>query len=1037
MLEVNCDISIKRGGFHMVSSMKRETFTLAISLLLVVISLTGVAMAAPPNPPIMASPYKFYPAAAFSGTPGKMAQDITGNLYVTDYWAQGIWKFDKRYQQLGFIKTDSRPVGVAVAASGQLVVSMQAPRAYVAFYNQDGFSANAQAPYGNELGVLGASFYRPSGVTVDAAGKIYVVEAGDLGTIADPNKVNVFGLQVTGNVPKVKVFDSNGNLLGQFGNRSPVGNHDTVLGNFSEPQGVAYEKVSNRIYVADSLNGRVQIFGAWNGTSCPPIGQFGGIDESSSATVHTPSPQNVSFEYDAAGLLARIYVADRARHRVQVTDQTGGVLLATIGNSIPGSDLNYPNDVLFASGIALVSSAATGNPANIEAFGIDGATVPPPPDCNVKMNPRPPHNLASGSSMTLSGTVVANAACQVTLQVNSGALVNASVNQGTGNWSVTIPAANFTASLYNTITAKGFVTGNNAMDSFDTAQTWYGALSTLGSPTLTVSPAPARYVNTLTYTIQGGTTATGFAQAPVYVDVNNTVAASTIFASSSQVGANGSWSANVVLTEGDNTVCVTAWQKGLDPSKYVTQCFTITADMTAPDLTGTTSFLPANSTTTQAVANLSGVVTEKNLQGVTVTVNGTASAAKGLVAVGGSGTYFSAPVLLRRGVNTVSVVATDLSGNSSPAEVHTVTLVPELPGGLTASPVDNMFVKGLSTMTFTGKVDLVNGACPSVMVAGRFPAQLDASCNWSAAVDLRTGLVEYGVTATPVTGTAISLNRTITDDAAAANLRITDPPADTAVTAASYTVKGLVDTTGVSSVTVTVTGDDASVQTPTVTMNTDGPGTFRAPVSFAAGQQNYSVKVKVLMTDSSTSTTFRNIIYDTAAPSFSIAPTKASSPTALLGNVDANSKLEATGKDGSNNTVSVPLTFDAYNQQNNGIVWHANTAGLTNISFKVTKPAGNNITVNFTPVPSAVKMPVGDLDNNNSTNIADAMLCLRVVAAIQTSGYDPAQLDIAPAIYLDPANPDQGYVVGNAKADIFDCQLILRKNYGLVTFLNQ
>jgi hypothetical protein len=477
------------------------------------------------------------------------------------------------------------------------------------------------------------------------------------------------------------------------------------------------------------------------------------------------------------------------------------------------------------------------------------------------------------------------------------------------------------------------------MDSFDTALVWDGALSTAGSPTLTVSPAPARYVNALTYTIQGGTVATGFAQAPVYVDVNNTVGTSNVYASSSQVAGNGSWSANVTLTEGDNTVCVTAWQKGLDPSKYATQCFTITADMTAPDLTGTTAFLPANSTTTQAVANLSGIVTEKNLQDVTITVNGNATAVKGLVAVGGSGTYFSAPVLLRRGVNTVSIVATDLSGNSSPAEVHSVTLVPELPGGLTASPVDNIIVKGLSTKTFTGKVDLVNGSYPSVMVAGRFPAQLDANGNWSATVDLRTGLVEYGVTATPVTGTAISLNRTITDDAAAAHLEITDPPADTAVATASYTVKGLVDTTGVSSVLMTVTDDANNVIFADVPL-TVSSGIFSRLVTFSS-QRTYTVKVKVLMTDSSTSTTFRNIIYDATAPSFSIVPTRVASPTFLLGNVDASSKLEATGKDGSNNTVSIPLTFDAYDQQNNGIVWHApSVAWLTNITFKVTKPSG-------------------------------------------------------------------------------------------------
>ena len=67
MLVVKCDISIKRGGFYMVSSMKTERIILAISLLLLVISLTGVAMAAPPNPPDVSNVIKLYPTTNIQG----------------------------------------------------------------------------------------------------------------------------------------------------------------------------------------------------------------------------------------------------------------------------------------------------------------------------------------------------------------------------------------------------------------------------------------------------------------------------------------------------------------------------------------------------------------------------------------------------------------------------------------------------------------------------------------------------------------------------------------------------------------------------------------------------------------------------------------------------------------------------------------------------------------------------------------------------------------------------------------------------------
>src|SRR5690349_5345258 len=108
MLVVKCDISIKRGGFYMVPSMKKKQIILAISLLLLVISLTGVAMAAAPQ---LGTALKLYPTTNIQGAPGKLAQDVAGNMYVTDFWAQGVWAFDKQFRQIGFMRTESRPVG--------------------------------------------------------------------------------------------------------------------------------------------------------------------------------------------------------------------------------------------------------------------------------------------------------------------------------------------------------------------------------------------------------------------------------------------------------------------------------------------------------------------------------------------------------------------------------------------------------------------------------------------------------------------------------------------------------------------------------------------------------------------------------------------------------------------------------------------------------------------------------------------------------------------------------------------------------------
>src|SRR6185369_11789555 len=181
----------------MVSSTTRKIFSLAISLLVVVISLTGVASGA--NAPTGLSKLARY-TPGFSGAPGKMARDAANNFYVADFWGKGIRKFDRNGANPSFIPTKGRPSAVAVLPNNRLVVAMQSPRPYVAFYSQQTGAEISEFAEGSF-----PALYRPAGITVDLAGYIYVVDSGDL-TGDTP-------ITSTANCGRVRVYSPAGTCL--------------------------------------------------------------------------------------------------------------------------------------------------------------------------------------------------------------------------------------------------------------------------------------------------------------------------------------------------------------------------------------------------------------------------------------------------------------------------------------------------------------------------------------------------------------------------------------------------------------------------------------------------------------------------------------------------------------------------------------------------------------------------------------------------------------------------------------------------------
>ncbi len=274
--------------------------------------------------------------------PGGIAVDSSGNVYVVDTANYRIQKFNSSGTFLGWWgKDDLGSTGWHEPGTGRTGVS----------------------------GVGDGEFDEPSGLAVDSAGNVYVVDTAnyriqkfnssgtflgwwgkdDLGSTGwhEPGsgRTGVSGFEdgqlreprdiavdSSGNVfvvdrfrRLIQKFDSNGGFITKWGSN---GSGD---GQFSYPYGVGVDSSGN-VYVADTFNDRIQKFDSngvfltkW-GSSGTEEGQFNG-------------PRRVAIDSDE-----NIYVADAGNDRIQKLGLSGGFLgwwgrddLGGIGWHAPGT----------------------------------------------------------------------------------------------------------------------------------------------------------------------------------------------------------------------------------------------------------------------------------------------------------------------------------------------------------------------------------------------------------------------------------------------------------------------------------------------------------------------------------------------------------------------------------------------------------------------------------------------------------------------------------------------------------------------------
>lgn len=801
-----------------------------------------------------------------------------------------------------------------------------------------------------------ATAVSPQGVAVTANGTIAVSE-GTFVALLDQSGTEVRRLGAgdgqfrmangiaLDDAGRLYVVDSLDNSVQVF---SPAGDYVTRFGvqgggsgQLNMPTGIAFEKVARQLAVVDTLNGRIQFFdtsGAYQRTVC----SFG------SGPLKLTFPVGVAFEYTAAAVpaVSRMYVADSFQGNVQALDPAGsGSFLSFVGSYGTGSgQLLTPSDVAFdAVGSRLLAANAVGS---LTVFGIGDTFIPidtvPPV---LTLNPLPPSTIAA--SQTIGGSVEAGAT--VTVAVNGAAATPAAVSGG--NWSAAVSLAPGA----NTITVK-------AADAAGNVST-VSASIILSITNFSIDTVPA-LINVPSASLTGQRTA------GVTISVVNTtsgVAGSVTYPTST------TWRSDLTgLAEGDNLISV----NGGGNSENVT----VTVDTQPPALT--VSALPAGSTTSARVQNVTIRVADPHLD--KVTVNGTAAAVSNGLA--------TAAVTLANGASTITVVASDKAGNTA-TDTRNVSFDSTVPAMTIAAPAD-----GLQTRTPVVELSGTVAANTTVTVNGA--AALMNGTAWSRRVTLNPGLNTVTVTATDLSGKVATFKRSVVYEAALPQLAVTTPGEDTATPLSSLAVSGTTET----GVTVTVTANGKPIP-----VTASGTGfSFTLPLAVEGPS---AVVVTASDATGATSVVKRNVTGDRTPPLLLITSPTVPVPTAISGAADRDATVTATDRSG---TVTVIPAL--------GGTWSLDlaAAALDPASTRVTAvdAAGNTMTRTI-----AAPLPNGDVNGDGKVNIADVIEILKVAVGITPpTASDWTNGDVGPL-----AN---GKVWPDGRIDLRDVILVLRKAIG-------
>lgn len=265
-------------------------------------------------------------------TPARIAVDATGNLYATDPNAGTVIVRDPVGQVISFRRGFISPFAIRLDSAGNVLVGEQGIGSVTIF--------NSLWEQQAKLGAGDGEFLSPTDIAIDP----------------DPLSRKIYVTDGDSNV--VKVYEPSGQFLFSFGG---PGAGD---GQFDFPSAV-YVSAGGLVFVGDQKNDRVEVFDR-AGAFLRCFARAGGM----------MGPRKVGTIQGLTGdALGRIYMADSFQGRVQVFD-TQGVPLAWIGSfgEGPAGQLRTPVGICIDASNRLF--VASHNSSRIEVFGLDTFSDP-------------------------------------------------------------------------------------------------------------------------------------------------------------------------------------------------------------------------------------------------------------------------------------------------------------------------------------------------------------------------------------------------------------------------------------------------------------------------------------------------------------------------------------------------------------------------------------------------------------------------------------------------------------------------------------
>ncbi|NOK08044.1 Ig-like domain-containing protein [Corallococcus exercitus] len=417
------------------------------------------------------------------------------------------------------------------------------------------------------------------------------------------------------------------------------------------------------------------------------------------------------------------------------------------------------------SATARDAAGNTGPASTSVPFTVDST----PPVAPVIASPTSGQTVAT-QTPTLSGTAEANST--VTVREGTTVLCTATANSS-GAWSCT---SSTLADGAHTVSA----TARDAAGNTGPASTSvpFSVDTTAPATPVVTAPTSGQAVATSTPAI------TGTAEAGSTV----TVREGTTVLCTATADASGAWSCtSSTLTDGPHTVSVTARDAVGNTSPARTVSFTV--DATRPD--APVIVTPANGAALAASPVTYSGTAEPGSR-VTVTLDGTSL---GTVTANGAGEWsFTPGIVLGDGGHTLTAVAQDGAGNTSPVATSTFTVdttAPDAP--VFTAPALNATVT-TARPVITGTADL--GTQVTLVIGGNTfgPLTVDASGTWSftPATDLPQGPITVSATAADAAGNVSDAAQlTFTVDSVSPDTVITShPPVASNSTSATFTFQG-------------------------------------------------------------------------------------------------------------------------------------------------------------------------------------------------------------------------------------------------------